>query len=93
MKTLQERSRRTIRRNLQKGKITWSQAEQYFIDEEGKHMIGLHFRKGFTIDEDGNEHDDGEDDDVMDEDDMSGDDDEEGEGQVNEKKAKQNKKE
>ena len=37
-------------------------------------MTGLHFRKGFTIDEDGNLHD-LEDEDIMDEDDMFEDDD------------------
>lgn len=73
MKSLQERSRRTIRRNLEKGKISWDQEQEYFVDEEGKKVTGLHFRKGFTIDEDGNEHDEEDGQDVMDEDDMFGD--------------------
>jgi hypothetical protein len=71
-----------VRRNLEKGKISWDQGQKFFVDEEGNKVIGLHFRKGFTIDEDGNEHDDeddkmDEDDDNMDEDDMFGDEDEE----------------
>jgi hypothetical protein len=71
-----------VRRNLEKGKISWDQGQKFFVDEEGNKVIGLHFRKGFTIDEDGNEHDEededkmDEDDDNMDEDDMFGDDDE-----------------
>jgi hypothetical protein len=73
MKSLQERSRRTVRRNLEKGKISWDQEQQYFVDEESNKVTGLHFRKGYTIDEDGNSHDE-EDEDMMDENDMFGDD-------------------
>ncbi len=61
---------------MEKGKISWDQEQKYFVDEEGNKVIGLHFRKGFTIDEDGNEHDE-EDDDNMDEGDMFGDEDDE----------------
>lgn len=63
-----------MRRNLEKGKISWDQEQQYFVDEEGSKVTGLHFRKGFTVDEDGNSHDK-EDEDMMDEEDMFGDDD------------------
>lgn len=59
MKTLQERSRRTVRRGLQKGKISWDNELEYFVDEQGEKMIGLHFRKGFR--------DDDNDEDMMDE--------------------------
>jgi hypothetical protein len=32
MKMLQERSRRTVRRELEKGKISWDPEQQYFVD-------------------------------------------------------------
>lgn len=72
MKTLQQRSRRTVRRWLEKKKITWSNEQEYFIDEEGNKMIGLHFKKGFGHDEEGdNENSE----DIMDEDGEISDDD------------------
>lgn len=71
MKTLQERSRRTVRRGLEKGKISWDNELEYFVDEEGNKMIGLHFRKGFRDDED--QDYDGEDDNMDEGDDMFGD--------------------
>ena len=52
MKTLQERSRRTVRRNLEKGKISWDTELGYFVDEQGNKVTALHFRKGFTLDGD-----------------------------------------
>ena len=52
MKTLQERSRRTVRRNLEKGNISWDTELGYFVDEQGNKVTALHFRKGFTLDGD-----------------------------------------
>ena len=33
MKTLQERSRRAVRRGIEKGKISWDPNQEYFVDE------------------------------------------------------------
>ena len=50
MKTLKERSRRTVIRQLEKGKISWDGDQNTFVDEEDK-PITLHFRNGFMENE------------------------------------------
>ena len=56
IESLRERSRRTIRRKLDKGTISWDKEKKYFIDEEGEELVGLHFRK-VKIDDDDFEDD------------------------------------
>lgn len=63
LKTLKERSRRTVKRLYEKGTITWDQEMNNFVDEEGN-TLPLQFRQGFGTNV-GKE--DGEDDEEIDE--------------------------
>jgi hypothetical protein len=46
VKTLKERSRRTVKRLFDKGTITWNNDMQTFVDEEGN-SLALQFRQGY----------------------------------------------
>lgn len=46
VKTLKERSRRTVKRLFEKGTIKWSPELNTFVDEEGVAMT-LQFRQGY----------------------------------------------
>jgi hypothetical protein len=74
LKTLKERSRRTVKRLYEKGTITWDAELNNFKDEEGN-SLPLQFRQGYggntsnasnadddeDIDEFGDEDEEGED--------------------------------
>ena len=62
LKTLKERSRRTVKRLFDKGTISWNNDLQTFQDEEGK-AITLHYRQGFGDNKGGEEDSDEEDND------------------------------
>ena len=56
MKTLKERSRRTVIRQLEKGTIHWEKEQGTFLDEEDQPIV-LHFRNGFMENDESNYED------------------------------------
>lgn len=42
--SLKERSRRKIKREYEKGIITWDNQNKYFVDKEGQELVGLKFK-------------------------------------------------
>lgn len=102
VKTLKERSRRTVRRLMEKGTISWNEELNTFVDEEDQ-PLALQFRNGFANssknseanedDEDVDEFGDGEDsDDEHDSEDKDEDEGEEEKEGEKEKKTKESKK-
>lgn len=86
VKTLKERSRRTVKRLFEKGTIKWSAELNTFVDEEGV-AIPLQFRQGYGDKNTLN----GGDDDEEDIDEFGDDDDEENEEDEEEVKSKKSK--
>ena len=46
LKTLKERSRRTVKRLFEKEAITWNNQQQNFVDVEGN-ILPVQFRQGY----------------------------------------------
>jgi hypothetical protein len=57
MKTLKERSRRTVKRLYEKGTVSWKIELNNFVDEEGNELT-LQFRHGYGDKDTENENDD-----------------------------------
>lgn len=60
VKTLKERSRRTVRRLMEKGTISWNEELNTFVDEEDQ-PLALQFRNGFANSSKNSEANDDED--------------------------------
>ena len=54
LKTLKERSRRTVKRLYEKGTIKWDNENKTFIDEEGQALL-LQFRNGYGTNKNGSD--------------------------------------
>ena len=57
IKSLKERSRRTVKRLFEKGKIHWKNEKGIFVDEEGNALV-LKFKGGMDDKSEGNDEDD-----------------------------------